>query len=157
MSRTRIADDQLISRMLFKWEGLWELGKPYPVNRLVNAEGSVYISKVDQTMSTNATRPGTGVNWSLCWDLFVQGVVSGDENTAPQPVIRENPTGNFDGVNQVFELAHAVVANTEQVFLNGILQEPDGEDYVITDQTLAFVIPPEAGDRLRVSYMRVSS
>lgn len=152
MSLTQIADDQLLSGLVFKWTGLWALNTPYPPNYLVSCDGSVYISLVDQSGSISDTRPNTGVNWRLVWDLFVERGAS----AASVLVIRQTPSGTVGGGNLAFTLLVDPVANTEQVFLNGILQEPGGEDYSISGRNVTFVTAPETGDRLRVSYVRTS-
>jgi hypothetical protein len=47
------------------------------------------------------------------------------------------------------------VAGSEEVFLNGILQEPGaGNDYTISGATITYLAAPLTNDRLRVSYMK---
>lgn len=68
-------------------------------------------------------------------------------------VTRETPGGAVDGSNAVFVLAEAPIAGSEQVFLNGILQEEgSGDDYTIVGASITMTNPPESGDRVRVSY-----
>jgi len=68
-------------------------------------------------------------------------------------VIRETPTGAINGVNTTYTLANSPTNNTEQIFLNGVLQEPGGEDYTISGNSITFVDAPETGDRIRASYI----
>lgn len=150
MSLTKVADDQLLPELVFKWRGLWETGTAYPINHLVKYDGSVYISIVNQSASNSTTCPSTGENWELCWELFVEGVGGG----AGAPVVRETPAGLVNDSNTVFTLANALAVNTEQVFLNGVLQEPGGHDYTIAGQIVTFASAPNTGDRIRVSYTR---
>lgn len=75
--------------------------------------------------------------------------------TTPVPtfITRETPTGAVDGVNVTFTLANTPTAGSEQVFLNGILQEPGaGNDYTIASGTITYLTAPSTGDRIRVSY-----
>ena len=67
--------------------------------------------------------------------------------------VRETPSGSVNGSNDTFTLANTPASGKEEVFLNGLLQEPGGEDYTITTNSIVFVSPPATGDRLRVSYM----
>lgn len=68
-------------------------------------------------------------------------------------VIRETPTGDVDGVNVTFTLANTPIADSEEVFLNGLLQEPGiGNDYTIVAGVITYLSAPLTGDRLRVNY-----
>lgn len=69
-------------------------------------------------------------------------------------VKRQTPTGLVNGVNAVFTAASAVHSGTEEVYLNGILQESGGEDYTFSlTNTITFVSAPATGDRVKVSYI----
>lgn len=69
-------------------------------------------------------------------------------------IIRETPTGTINGVNATFNLANTPIAGTEQVYLNGVLQEPGAsEDYTISGATITYNTAPVSGDRVRVSYI----
>jgi hypothetical protein len=80
-------------------------------------------------------------------------------------VIRETPSGTVNGVNAVFGLANQPATmqpprnteTTEQVFVNGLLQEPGStNDYTLSGQNITFVAGniPQTGDRIRVSYLK---
>ena len=72
-------------------------------------------------------------------------------------IVRENPTGTINGVNAAFDLsATTILAGSEMVFLNGLLQEPSGEDYTISGITITFAAAPIIGDRIRVTYVKTS-
>jgi len=68
-------------------------------------------------------------------------------------VIRETPSGTINGVNTSFTLANTPSSDTEELFLNGVLQEPGGEDYTISGTSITMVDAPIAGDRLKVRYI----
>lgn len=68
-------------------------------------------------------------------------------------VIRETPSGTINGSNTDFVLAAAPMAGTEEVYLNGLLQDAGGaNDYTISGDTISFNTAPIAGDKIRVSY-----
>lgn len=67
-------------------------------------------------------------------------------------VTRETPTGTINGTNAAFTLANAVLAGSEEVYLNGLLQTLTS-DYTISGSTITFVAAPFTGDTLRVSYI----
>jgi hypothetical protein len=70
-------------------------------------------------------------------------------------IIRETPTGVVNGSNTTFTLANTPIVGGEQVYLNGILQEPGaGNDYTISGATITYLTAPVTGDRLRVSYVK---
>lgn len=70
-------------------------------------------------------------------------------------VVRESPSGSVNGSNTTFTLAHTPISGTEQVFLNGILQEPgSGNDYTISGSTITYLTAPGTGDRIRVTYLK---
>lgn len=80
---------------------------------------------------------------------------SGIKVTTPTPIFvtRETPSGTIAG-GTVFTLANTPTTGSEEVFLNGILQEAGGEDYAISGATITFVGALSSGDRLRVNYRR---
>jgi hypothetical protein len=70
-------------------------------------------------------------------------------------VTRETPSGTINGSNVTFTLAATPVSGTEQLFLNGILQEPGaGNDYTISGATITYLTAPATGDRLRANYLK---
>lgn len=70
-------------------------------------------------------------------------------------VVRETPSGSVNGSNTAFTLANTPVAGTEQVFLNGLLQEPGaGNDYTISGSSITMLSAPATGDKLRVTYLK---
>lgn len=151
MSLTQIADDQLLADLVFAWRGNWTLDQIYPRNHLVRADGSVFISKVNQSQALSTTRPNTGENWQLCWDLFVERGTGVEVSR----VVRENPTGLLNNLNTVFTLAFTPVNGTEEVFFNGMLQNPGAEnDYVLSGQSITFNFTPISTDCIRVSYVK---
>lgn len=77
-----------------------------------------------------------------------------DYLAASSVVTRETPAGTINGSNTAFTLANTPLAGTEHVYLNGLLQEPGGEDYTISGTSITYVVAPVAGDRLRVSYLK---
>lgn len=70
-------------------------------------------------------------------------------------VVRETPTGLVNGSNASYTLANTPVSGTEELYLNGIQQEPGaGNDYTISGGSITFLSPPVTGDKIRVSYLK---
>ena len=68
-------------------------------------------------------------------------------------IVREVPTGTIDGLNDQFNLINIPVTGSEMVFLNGVLQGKPG-DYNLSGETIKFVVAPEEGDIIYVTYLR---
>lgn len=82
------------------------------------------------------------------------GITSAKLGTGARRVVRETPSGSVNGSNTSFTLANTPASGMEEVYLNGILQEPGaGNDYTISTNTITYLTAPLTGDRLRVSYM----
>ena len=70
-------------------------------------------------------------------------------------VVRETPSGLVNGSNVTYVLANTPVSGTEELYLNGIQQEPGaGNDYTISGATITFPSAPSTGDKIRVSYLK---
>lgn len=68
---------------------------------------------------------------------------------------RETPSGSVNSSNVTFTLANTPVSGSEEVYLNGLLQEPGaGNDYTISGATITYLAAPLTGDRIRVSYIK---
>jgi hypothetical protein len=68
-------------------------------------------------------------------------------------VTREVPSGSVNGSNVTFTLANTPVAGSEQVFLNGLLQDPGaGNSYTISGAVITFFSAPLSGDEIHVTY-----
>jgi len=123
----------------------------------LNAAGAITVSGtglqvgVDNTtieINTNALRvkPGGIGETQLGAGTYLRKV---------DKITRETPAGTINGSNTTFTLANTPVVGSEEVFLNGILQEPGaGNDYTISGGTITYLTAPATGDRLRVSYMK---
>jgi hypothetical protein len=70
-----------------------------------------------------------------------------------QVIYREKPTGVSNGINTSFTLANAPTPGTEQVFINGLLQE-EGEtgDYTLSGNTITFNNAPKSYWSIFVTY-----
>jgi len=113
------------------------------------------------TVANPSTTPAITISTTVTGVLkgngtAISAAVAGTDYMAPADfVVRETPTGAINGTNTTFTLANTPIANTEQVFLNGILQEPGaGNDYTISGATITYLTAPATGDRLRVNYYK---
>lgn len=70
-------------------------------------------------------------------------------------VSKETPSGSVNGVNVTFTLANTPVVGSEEVFLNGVLQDVGaGNDYTISGAVITALTAPLTGEKIRVSYRK---
>jgi hypothetical protein len=122
---------------------------------VVTANG--FAGTVANPTTTPAITISTGVTGLLKGNgTAVSAAVASTDYMAPTSfVTRETPGGLVNGANTTYTLANTPIAGTEQVYLNGILQEPGaGNDYTISGLTITYLTAPASGDRLRVSYQK---
>jgi hypothetical protein len=140
--------------------GLFRTGQVIDV---VAADASLTINpdsmavKLDPARAVTLVAAGIGVNI----DATTLDITTNQLRVKPNLflassniIIRETPSGTIDGANAVFNLvAIPTPANTEMVFLNGILQEPGaGNDYTISGLAITFVTAPPVGSRIKANY-----
>ena len=65
---------------------------------------------------------------------------------------KEIPEGIKNGINQRFRLMNPPEFNSEHLFLNGVLQDGDGCDYVIHGNILTLKMAPSGSDKLLCTY-----
>lgn len=113
------------------------------------------------SVSNPTTTPAITVSTTITGVLkgngtAISAATAGTDYMAPSShVIRETPTGLVNGANTTYTLANSPIAGTEQVYLNGLLQEPGaGNDYTISGTTITYLTAPITGDRLRVTYLK---
>jgi Avian adenovirus fibre, N-terminal len=141
--------------------GLLRTGQTIDV---VAADNSMTINadslqvKLDAARAVTVGASGIGVNIDAATMQISAnqlGVKAGTFITLANIVTRETPTGLVNGANTTFTLANTPVAATEEVYLNGILQEPGaGNDYTIATSTITMLSAPLTGDRSRVTYRK---
>jgi hypothetical protein len=92
---------------------------------------------------------------------YVSGVTSAIQTQldakleASDFVTREVPSGTINGVNDTFTLAATPVAGSEEVYLNGVLQDSGvSDDYTISGDTITYNTAPQTGDKVLVSYQK---
>lgn len=120
------------------------------VGALVAVEqGSTYADALYLcTSDSGGTLGSTAVSFSQ---------VNSSGLTSSNFVTRETPSGTINGSNATFTLANTPTSGSEEVFVNGVLQElGSGKDYTISGGTITFEsgAVPETGDVLRVSYRK---
>lgn len=66
---------------------------------------------------------------------------------------KETPAGIVDDVNVIYELQHQPIADSEHVYINGMLQQAgEDADYIITANQIIFNEAPFPGANIRCTY-----
>ena len=66
---------------------------------------------------------------------------------------KETPVGIVDDVNVMYELQHQPIADSEHVYINGMLQQAgEDADYIITANQIIFNEAPFPGANIRCTY-----
>lgn len=65
-------------------------------------------------------------------------------------------TGTIDGINKIYILSNTPDVGSVYVYVNGILQLPNGNDYSVSGSTITFTNPLQVGDILIVSYRKTT-
>ena len=88
-------------------------------------------------------------DYTLITKKYVDDAINSLETGAFQ---RLSFSGSVDGTNAVFVVTTGtLVSAREQVFLNGVLQEPGASaDYTIAGNTITFLLAPEAGSKVLI-------
>ena len=87
----------------------------------------------------------SGMQWT---DVAVEGVSESD-------IQMEDESSSCDGVTTVFTLSNTPVANSVQVFLNGLLQQNGGgKDYTQSGTSITFTVAPITNDILVIHYVK---
>jgi hypothetical protein len=117
----------------------------------LTAKGSLYAATAAATPAdvavgsngqvlTADSAQATGVKWET-------------PASVPSFATREVPSGLINGSNAIFTLANTPTAGSEEVYLNGILQDVGaGNDYTISAATITFTSAPSSGSKVLVSY-----
>jgi len=91
----------------------------------------------------------TATNGVLSVDSITDNIVEGD-------IKLENLSSDIDasGYSGEHTLSNTPIANSVQIFLNGLLQEEgSGKDYTLTGSTVQFATEPESGDIIIAHYI----
>jgi hypothetical protein len=142
--------------------GTWDAGYTSPSGSgtvttvsVVSANG--FAGSVSNPTSTPAITISTTVTGVLKGNgTAISAATAGTDFMAPSNfVVRETPSGLVNGSNVTYTLANTPIAGTEQVYLNGILQEPGaGNDYTISGATITYLAAPLTNDKIRVTYFK---
>ncbi len=132
------------------------------VNADINASAAIDFDKLATLTGANilvgnGSNVATSVTMSGDVTLDNAGVatVASDIVKDADIVTREVPGGAINSSNTAFTLANTPVAGSEQVYLNGQLQQSGGgNDYTISGTAITYLAAPDTGSVLLVTYRK---
>lgn len=115
-----------------------------------------YIRKIDSAASVSNANIYVGLLGHIFYDgsgvlrlsdgVTPGGMILNNPTTVSNFVTNEFPSGNINGINTIFTLAHVPILNSQEIYENGIYQAPGtGNDYVISQNVITFIVAPISG------------
>lgn len=127
----------------------------YSGTSYLNAAASIKAATIllDTRAKTNADNVGVIANLATTATNLVAAINEVRSSGPSVTFVREKPVGSIDGTNADFTLAHAPVAATLQVFLNGVLQELT-DDYTLASSVISMLSAPFVADKVTAVYFK---
>jgi len=130
--------------------------------RTLKFGGNINITGNLTTAGAFTTSGAFGVTMTATATTSVTLPTSGTLLSTVSYVVRETPSGTVNGSNATFTLANTPISGTEQVYVNGVLQNAGGNDYSISGATITFTSSgtpsldgrPQTGDVVLVTYLK---
>jgi hypothetical protein len=130
--------------------------------RTLKFAGNIDIAGNLTTAGAFTTSGAFGITLTATATTSVTLPTTGTLVSTTNYVVRETPSGTVNGTNAAFTLANTPVSGTEQVYVNGVLQNGGGNDYTISGATITFTsnatpsldARPQTGDVVLVSYLK---
>jgi len=145
-----LAGDQRLDKSAIRGldELLEEIGKRKNQN-IPYVGGIRYLSQLVDILIGSDLADGHAIVWDATNKRWKNGEVSGTStiNFADS----ETPTGDVDGANTDFVLAHTPTAGSLKVYLNGMRMSLT-EDYTLATATITFLTAPDSGSIITCDY-----
>ena len=142
-----LAGDQRLDKSAIR--GLDELLEKHSGQNIPYVGGIRYLSQLVDILIGSDLADGHAIVWDATNKRWKNGEVSGTStiNFADS----ETPTGDVDGVNTDFVLAHTPETGSLKVYLNGMRMSLT-EDYTLATATITFLTAPDSGSIITCDY-----
>jgi hypothetical protein len=116
----------------------------------------VYLNGILQEKNSNADYTLDGKNITFAYPPLENTIIQVTYEYSMTPPLRlfsykEIPQGSINSRNLVFTLEYTPVDNSEHVYLNGVLQEPNS-DYTLNEKNIIFILPPPTDSKITCTY-----
>lgn len=142
-----LAGDQRLDKSAIR--GLDELLEKHNGQNIPYVGGIRYLSQLVDILIGSDLADGHAIVWDATNKRWKNGEVSGTStiNFADS----ETPTGDVDGANTDFVLAHTPETGSLKVYLNGMRMSLT-EDYTLATATITFLTAPDSGSIITCDY-----
>ena len=142
-----LAGDQRLDKSAIR--GLDELLEKHNGQNIPYVGGIRYLSQLVDILIGSDLADGHAIVWDATNKRWKNGEVSGTStiNFADS----ETPTGDVDGANTDFVLAHTPLTGSLKVYLNGMRMSIT-EDYTLATATITFLTAPDSGSIITCDY-----
>jgi hypothetical protein len=142
-----LAGDQRLDKSAIR--GLDELLEKHNGQNIPYVGGIRYLSQLVDILIGSDLADGHAIVWDATNKRWKNGEVSGTStiNFADS----ETPTGDVDGTNTDFVLAHTPEPGSLKVYLNGMRMSLT-EDYTLPPATITFLTAPDSGSIITCDY-----
>jgi hypothetical protein len=142
-----LAGDQRLDKSAIR--GLDELLEKHNGQNIPYVGGIRYLSQLVDILIGSDLADGHAIVWDAANNRWKNGEVSGTStiNFADS----ETPTGDVDGTNTDFVLAHTPETGSLKVYLNGMRMSLT-EDYTLATATITFLTAPDSGSIITCDY-----
>jgi hypothetical protein len=142
-----LAGDQRLDKSAIR--GLDELLEKHNGQNIPYVGGIRYLSQLVDILIGSDLADGHAIVWDAANNRWKNGEVSGTStiNFADS----ETPTGDVDGANTDFVLAHTPETGSLKVYLNGMRMSLT-EDYTLATATITFLTAPDSGSIITCDY-----
>ena len=142
-----LAGDQRLDKSAIR--GLDELLEKHNGQNIPYVGGIRYLSQLVDILIGSDLADGHAIVWDATNKRWKNGEVSGTStiNFADS----ETPTGDVDGANTDFVLAHTPETGSLKVYLNGMRMSIT-EDYTLATATITFLTAPDSGSIITCDY-----
>jgi hypothetical protein len=120
-------------------------------NSLAVKDAGITEAKLD---IANSPSDGYYLKYTTASGMQWTNITDDTEAVLESDIKFEDESSNCDGATTEFTLGFTPIANSVQVFLNGLLQqEGSGNDYELSGTTVTFSMAPETSDLLLIYYI----
>ena len=152
-----------VVRKKFKLKSLPLVCEPnsiYYIKPTTNSKVLTYVTDFNGAPTELKDNEGTSVINNIVntdGNLTITGTTTKTINFSTNPLnkLKQNKllVGSIDGINSIFSIQDTIVPDSEQIYVNGILQKkPD--DYNISGSLITFNFSPIIDENLTITYIK---
>jgi len=119
------------------WKGLWAFNSNYVVNDVVlsgSVPGSHYVCIQNHTANNNATKPGSGSNWTSMWELYSEILCTELTDINASVYSRETfDCGSYFDIGVATDISDEVFIESNDVYYDHLRCPVDSSAFVVSE------------------------